>query len=431
VNATRYECDVAVIGAGPAGIAAGAIAAEAGARTIVVDEGVGPGGQIWRPSAKVAQPSRAAAWIERLKSSPATVLCSTGVIGVERMNGAFSLRAESIEGAAEIVADRIVLATGARELFLPFPGWTLPSVMGIGGAQALLKSGTNFQGRRVVMSGSGPLMLPVAASLAKAGAKLLLVAEQAPLSTVTRYAAGLWNKPSMLLQAATLRWGFRGTRYRTGAWVTEARGDDVLREVTVTDGMSSWIIACDVLCTGFGLVPNTELARLLGCDVRGRFVVVDDAGATSVAGVYAAGETTGIGGVHAAIVEGELAGAAVAGEPTTQACVAHRRRLAHDAASLERTFAPRPELMALAASETIVCRCEDVRFAEIEPGWTARQAKLYTRAGMGPCQGRVCGAALECVMGWAADSVRPPIQPARLSTFISDFSTTAHLPPTE
>jgi NADPH-dependent 2,4-dienoyl-CoA reductase/sulfur reductase-like enzyme len=299
--------------------------------------------------------------------------------------------------------------------------------MGIGGAQALLKAGTDFRGRRVVMSGSGPLMLPVAASLAKAGAKLVLVAEQAPRSVVMRYAAGLWNKPSMLLQAATLRSRFIGTPYQMGTWVTEARGDRTLREVTVTDGASSRTIACDVLCTGFGLVPNTELARLIGCDLRGRFVVADDTGLTSVPDVYAAGETTAIGGVYSAIVEGQLAGAAAAGQPATSGLVARRRKLAAVATVLAQTFAPRREICSLATPDTIVCRCEDVPVSRINRQWTARQAKLYTRAGMGPCQGRVCGAALECVMGWAPDSVRPPIQPARLSTLIADFSETPTL----
>jgi D-hydroxyproline dehydrogenase subunit alpha len=431
MSVMRHVCDVAIVGAGPAGIAAGATASAAGARTIVIDEGVRPGGQIWRPSATVAQPSRAAKWVDRLIASRATILSSTSVVDIERLDTGFSIRAEMAGNAIEIVASRIVLATGARELFLPFPGWTLPNVIGIGGAQALLKAGMDFRDRRVVISGSGPLMLPVAASLAKSGAAILLVAEQAPRAMVARYATGLWKKPAMLLQAAFLRWHFLGAPYRMGTWVTEARGDAALREVTVTNGETSRTIPCDVLCTGFGLVPNTELARIIGCHMDGRFVAVDSSGLTSVPGVYAAGETTCIGGVDSALVEGELAGAAVSGSRGRSELIAARRRLVGAASVLERVFAPRRELSMLADTDTIVCRCEDVRLGEMDRSWTARQAKLYTRAGMGPCQGRVCGAALECVMGWSPDSVRPPTQPARLSTLTSTITAISNLSSTE
>jgi hypothetical protein len=151
-------------------------------------------------------------------------------------------------------------------------------------------------------------------------------------------------------------------------------------------------------------------------------VSVDATQATSVPQVYCAGEPTGIGGVDLALIEGEIAGLAAAGQSVPQRLVATAARLRDYAAALQHAFALRPELRSLAQPDTIVCRCEDVRVGELDPRWSARQAKLYTRAGMGPCQGRVCGPALECLMGWTADSIRPPIQPARLASFLTDKS---------
>ncbi|HTE46319.1 MAG TPA: FAD-dependent oxidoreductase [Gemmatimonadaceae bacterium] len=421
----RLECDVAVIGAGPAGIAASVRAAENGARVIVVDEGVGPGGQIWRPSSRRMSSGRAANWRARLGKTGATVLSSTAVVDAMRDDGErWILTAESASDAIQIVAKTLILATGARERFLPFPGWTLPNVFGIGGAQALLKSGMSFRGRRVVIAGSGPLLLPVAASLAKAGADVALVAEQAPLASVARYALGLWRKPSTLAQAALLRAGFFKTRYSTGTWVTAATGEDAVRGVTVTDGKTSREIDCDVLCAAFGLVPNTELARLLGCRIERDAVVVNGSQETTVGGVFCAGEPTGIGGVDLALAEGEIAGATAAGRSGDARLLARRDRLRIDAIALDQAFALRAEVSRLATPDTIVCRCEDVRLRDLDAQWSIRQAKLYTRAGMGPCQGRICGAALECLMNWSTDSVRPPTQPARLATFLVGASAT-------
>jgi NADPH-dependent 2,4-dienoyl-CoA reductase/sulfur reductase-like enzyme len=408
--------DVVVIGGGPAGIAATSVAAENGAHVTMIDEGSEPGGQIWRPSARSTQPRRARRWIARLDASGAEILRSTSVVDVERVGERFVVVAVSRGVGRELLATSVVLATGARERFLPFPGWTRPGVIGVGGAQALAKSGTSFRGRRVVIAGSGPLLLPVAANLSRSGAKVLLVAEQAPPANVVRFTAGLWSRPFTLAQAAALRAGFMTTPFATGTWVVAARGDTVLREVTLTDGRSMRTLSCDVLCAAFGLVPNTEIARLLGCAVELGAVVVDETQLTSVANVYCCGEPTGIGGVDLALVEGQIAGLAAAARTVPAQLVSRRARQRRDATRLDRAFSLRREVFALADADTIVCRCEDVRLGSLDRQWGIRQAKLYTRAGMGPCQGRVCGAALECLMGWPADSVRVPTQPTPCGT---------------
>jgi hypothetical protein len=159
------------------------------------------------------------------------------------------------------------------------------------------------------------------------------------------------------------------------------------------------------------------MARLVGCSTTAGSVAVDSRQTTTVAGVFAAGEVTGIGGVDLALVEGEIAGAAAAGSSRVDPSLARRRGDLRDtAARLERAFAVRSEIRALATDDTIVCRCEDVRRAAVGSLRDSRQAKLYTRAGMGACQGRVCGPALEFLFGWPAGTVRSPLEPARLST---------------
>jgi NADPH-dependent 2,4-dienoyl-CoA reductase/sulfur reductase-like enzyme len=418
---TPVSVDVAVIGAGPAGIAAAARAAEAGRQVRLLDEAPNAGGQIWRHRSRASLDGSARRWLDRLSRSTTDVRHGVSVVDVVATggDGGWTIVTERQgDGVAEVVrASALVLATGARERFLPFPGWTLPGVYGIGGAQALLKQGATFRGKRVVIAGSGPLMLPVAASMTEAGARVELVAEQARFSAVLDFGLSLMGSPDTLVQAAMYRLAFIRTPYATGTWVTAAGGTDRVAGVTVSDGRSTRAIACDVLCTGYGLVPNVEMARLLGCSVTAGGVGVDARQATSVPGVYAAGEVTGIGGVDLAVVEGEIAGAAAAGVQHVDALLARRRGGLRDAAArLERAFAVRSEIRALATDDTIVCRCEDVRRGSVASLRDSRQAKLHARAGMGACQGRVCGPALEFLFGWPSGTVRTPLEPARLAT---------------
>jgi NADPH-dependent 2,4-dienoyl-CoA reductase/sulfur reductase-like enzyme len=394
-----HPADVLVVGAGPAGIAAAVHAAEAGRRIVVLDSAQRPGGQIWRHRERRSLPRTAVRWLERFDGSGAVFVPGSEVVD------------------PEVFAGRtVVLATGARERYLPFPGWTLPGVIGIGGAQALLKNGAvDFAGRRVIVAGSGPLMLTVAAALARASARIVLVAEQASARRMTRFAAGLWRTPSRVLDAITYRSAFVGAPYRTGTWIARASASPSGLDVTLSDGQRA---VCDVLCTGYGLVPSTELARLAGCETRDGAVVVDEHQATSVRGIFCAGEPTGIGGVDAALVEGAIAGRAAAGVAPDAALGEVHSRHQTFAGRLDSAFAIRPEVRALADAETVVCRCEGVPYGALDPAWSPRQAKLYTRIGMGPCQGRVCGPIMECLRGWPPDTPRPPIFPTPVRAFL-------------
>jgi NADPH-dependent 2,4-dienoyl-CoA reductase/sulfur reductase-like enzyme len=164
-------------------------------------------------------------------------------------------------------------------------------------------------------------------------------------------------------------------------------------------------------------MPNVELAELLSCVIENGSVRVDQYQQTSVANVYGAGEATGIGGLELSLVEGEIAGLAAAGKHTeARRLFPLREQQRKFAERLNRTFALREELKHLAASETIVCRCEDVTFQKLREHTSWRTAKLQTRCGMGPCQGRVCGGAVEFLFGWRAESVRPPIFPVKIDS---------------
>ncbi len=400
------EYDVVVAGGGPAGIAAAARAAESGARVVMVDQGMRPGGQVWRHRERGTLPRLARSWLDRLDRSGAKRMALATVTDATS-DGAVSIAHEG--RSTTVRASAIVIATGARELFIPYPGWTLPGVMGIGGAQALVKGGMHVRGKRVIIAGSGPLILPVAAVMAHAGARLIAVLEQAPASAVAGFARTLWRHPSKLADAGRYRSAFASTSYRTGCWVARADGNERVQRVTLTNGRRTWSEECDILCCSYGLVPNVDLALLLGCAVDEGQVVVDPSQRTSVPGIFAAGEPTGIGGELAALTEGEIAGLCAAGRSVDSSLTSARLGWRAFAERLSLAFAPRPELRDLATPDTIICRCEDVPLSRLDPSWTVRQAKLYTRVGMGPCQGGVCGPACGFLFSWPHGRVRPPL----------------------
>ncbi|MGH7523159.1 MAG: FAD-dependent oxidoreductase [Gemmatimonadales bacterium] len=401
--------DVLVVGAGPAGMSSAVAAAERGKRVLVLDQGMRSGGQIWRHRDTASLPRIARHWLDRLQAAGVTI--------------AHGARVVDAISASELVVDfhgrverqrtgALVIATGARERLLPFPGWTLPGVVGVGGMQALIKSGLALDGARVVVAGSGPLLFPVASAVAAAGADLRLVAEQAPRRALLAFGAALVAKPAAIVQAASYRWRFHRAPFRTDCWITRAEGNGRLRRVHVVQRGSPRVIDCDWLATSAGLVPHVELAALLGCALTADAVHVDAAQATTVPGIWAAGECTGVKGDAAALVEGEIAGASAAGDdPGARRTSVQRKRAAGLAFGrrLGERFAPRRELLELATPETIICRCEDVRRGDVDPAWSQRQAKLWTRVGMGECQGAVCGPVCAALFGWELNATRPPV----------------------
>lgn len=418
----HIDCDVLVVGAGPAGIAAAVSAAAHGCRVVVVDDNAAPGGQIWRGQHDDTADKLARKWIEKLSTRSVEQHYGVRVLG-SLASGV--LLAESSAGIRELHFRKLVLTTGARERFLPFPGWTLPNVLGAGGLQALAKSGLPLKGRRIVVAGSGPLLLAVAAAFQKYGAVIVTICEQAPWKQLLRFGLALTSSPTKTLQALQYKNVLRNVSYRIGWWPVEAHGSMCLESVVVSNGKTQKTFDCDYLACGFHLVPNAELAALLGCDTTKTGVTVDAFQQTSCQDIFCAGEPTGIGGVELAIIEGEVAGLAAANEPArAQSLFSRRERMRKFSNLLNASFTLREELKLLACRETIVCRCEDISYGQLASQTSWRQAKLHTRCGMGPCQGRVCGAATEFLFGWPMDSVRLPVSPTRYQTLMQ--STTQH-----
>jgi NADPH-dependent 2,4-dienoyl-CoA reductase/sulfur reductase-like enzyme len=353
-------------------------------------------------------------WLDRLRRARIAVMCGRRVVDQPE---AGVLLAEERADVSELRYNKLVIATGARERFLPFPGWTLPNVLGAGGLQAMVKSGLKLGNKRVVVAGSGPLLLAVAAHLREHGAEILMICEQASWRMLAAFGASLARFPAKIRQSLQLGKKLAGIRFSANTWPVAADGNGQLESVTISHGGKLERVACDYLACGFHLVPNVELAWLLGCAINDGFVQTDEFQRTTVPGIFCAGEPTGIGGVELALVEGQIAGMAAAGrERDARELFGGRKKGQRLARLLERTFRLRSELKNLPTAETLICRCEDVSYSRLHAHASWRSAKLHSRCGMGPCQGRICGPAAEFLFGWKVDSVRPPVLPARVET---------------
>lgn len=411
---SRQRFDILVIGAGPAGIAAAVRAAECGVHVGLVDDNPTFGGQIWRGEFQNAHDRDALRWHDLLLGAEITKLSGMRVFQQPEPG---VVLAEGRDGVCEFRYQNLIVATGARERFLPFPGWTLPNVMGAGGLQAMVKSGLPIRGKRVVVAGTGPLLVAVASYLRRQGAEIAVICEQASWSRLAQFGVGLLGYPGKIAQGLLLNQELSGIPFATNSWPLAAHGVQRLESVTISRSGKVEVIPCDYLACGFHLVPNIELQSLLGCKISGGYVQVDDFQQTSVPGVFCAGEPTGIGGVELALVEGEIGGLAAVGETMrARKLFGARRKGRRFARMLDRAFRLRPELKDLPSADTIVCRCEDVAFSRLRQHTSWRAAKLHSRCGMGPCQGRVCGPVTEFLLQWKTDSVRPPVFPARVES---------------
>lgn len=417
------RCDILIIGAGPAGLAAALAAAPSGAAITIVDDNPQPGGQIWRDGPQVVLPALAQQHRAALaRHTNIRLLPGTRVVGLgdpQSGDKAPALLLEDADRGWTQHSHRIILCTGARELLLPFPGWTLPGVTGAGALQALIKAGLDVRGQRIVIAGTGPLLLAAAATATQAGATVVRVAEQAPWSALAGFAAQLPRWPAKAVQALTLL----HSQLRASSHVLEVQGTTQVQTVRLRKGQhAEETMACDRVACGFGLVPNTHLGQMLGCTLGGPLsggqgLAVDDHMHTSVPGVFAAGEATGFGGSERALVQGAIAGHVAAGQVSKAEAL--RPQLAHwegFAQALQASFPLNEALKTLAQPDTLVCRCEDLPYTALadRDGWI--DAKLHTRCGMGACQGRICGAATQHLFGWVPAPPRHLLAPARIGT---------------
>jgi thioredoxin reductase len=422
--APATPCDILVVGAGPAGQHAVLAARAAGARVTLVDERGSLGGQYFKPLAKahrhVAPPDAQAraglALAARLRDSGAEILSGAAVWGAFAPDE-FAL-CPAGGGTRFLAPRRVILATGAHERALPFPGWTLPGVMTTGAGQTLARAWRVAPGRRVLIAGNGPLNLQLAVELLDAGIAVVALAESAP---PPRDAAALLalarTAPDLL--ARGLRDRLRLLRARVPVLhrrvVLRAEGEDALARVTLArldaDGSpipgSEQAFDADALCCGYGFQPQNELARALGCaqdwDAARRMLVTrrDACGRTSLPGVFVVGDGAGLGGARVAAAEGHIAGAAAAadlgGAPDAAALARAERdvvRARRFQDALWRLYrAPDPGWR-LASPDTVICRCEGVTRSSLEAAVAAAAdpgaAKRATRCGMGRCQGRYC-----------------------------------------
>lgn len=382
--------DVIVVGAGPAGLEAAVTASER-CRVLLLDSAPLPGGQYWRHRPGYSLPDKD---FQRLQRGLSKVDYRPNM-SVWFVEPGFTVHAH---GGAAFSADRLVIATGAYDRALPFPGWDLPGVVTAGGAQALLKGQGVAIGQRVVVAGAGPFLLPVATGLARAGVRVVSILEAGnPL--------GYLRRPDLGKVFEALGYGLRLVRHRipyvTRNVVTAAHGEGRLAGVTVAGPGGERVLECDALAVGYGFTPQIELAVALGCETTldgdGSLVVAEQAQAATAAGVFVAGEVTGVGGAALALVEGRLAGLAASGATQPEGLLRRRDRLRLFAALMNAIHRVPAEWPNNCSDETVLCRCESVpagslRQAVAELGVVdTRGAKLMTRVGMGWCQGRVCG----------------------------------------
>lgn len=436
--------DLAVVGAGSAGLAGAVTAGELGLSVALLDASAHTGGQFYRhpaPAMGAVRPealhhdwSAYADLRRRLAQSDVSHLPGHHVWSVTKDDEATGMWAvHAVTGAdggderpVRVRARAVLLATGAYERHLPFPGWTLPGVVAAGGAQAMLKSGLVLPGRRIVVAGSGPLLLAVASSLAAAGARVPAVVEASGYLRYARHPRALVTNPHKAVEAlvhgTALLW--HRVRLRLRSAVTEVHGADRVEAVTVARLDRDWRplpgtgrrIDCDALAIGHGLVPQIELATALGCATRSlpdgtSALALGSLQETTVRGLWAAGEAGGVGGAQLARAEGELAGVAAAarvlGRPAHGGRVRELRRrrdrMRSFADVMAAAHAPGPGWSRWLTGDTDVCRCEEVTAGRIRAAVEdlgardARTVKLFTRAGMGWCQGRMCGPAVACL----------------------------------
>ncbi|MGD8632138.1 MAG: FAD/NAD(P)-binding oxidoreductase [Anaerolineales bacterium] len=438
--------DLAVIGAGPAGIAAAVAGARHGLSVTLLDESPSIGGQVLNvPETELTVRGqsirRGLELLDELQDLPVEILGQTAVWGIKGTHIAFA----GVQGADQLEARSVVIATGAREYVPPFPGWTLPGVMTLGGAQHLVKRDSTLPGRSILIAGAGPLMWALAAATLEKGGRVHAILDSsrpsAWLSALPHVAAikeriGLALHYLGTIRAHHVPYHFLGDALR-------AYGANELERVVI--GGNSYEV--DALCVGFGFRPNIELLQLAGCALKfdqslGGWIPVTDEGLrTDQPGLLAAGECAGVGGAEKALLEGELAAFSVLAmlghelNPSDLKREAwlrkHRGRELRFARVLNSVSEAPAAYWHELTDDTILCRCEGVRAGQVRKTIrreheTLDALKNELRVGQGACQGRTCGPILQHVLMQDLERaghvpppfhVRPPVKPLALGSF--------------
>jgi thioredoxin reductase len=452
--------DLIVIGAGPAGAHAAMAAAGCGLDVLLLDEQPAAGGQIWRrpSSSRVdnqpvrTQPDLAHGDALRIALAASSVTCAFGH-RVWSVSDRYRVDTLGPDGAAAFGARQLVVAAGAHERIIPFGGWTLPGVMGLAAATILLKAEARLPGQKVVVAGRGPLLAAVAAGVIAKGGEVVAIVDRTPQREWLASVPALASQPGQLKQGAAwmLAIALRRVPILFGHRIQEALGTDSVSRVVAEPigGGARRLLDCDALVVGDGLVPGGDIARLLRIAMRhdrrrgGWVPVVSDLFESDRAGLYCVGDGAGVRGAAMATISGEIAGLAVVAR-LGRAFDAQRmsglkqrwRKGQRFSDAVAEVMAPRPADVADLRHDTVICRCEDVRLGEIDGALAAgavdiNQLKHFTRCGMGPCQGRMCGAIIEELLAARLEKTReavgqwtgrPPLRPVSLGDLVGEFS---------
>ena len=460
----RREFDAVIVGMGPAGMAAATELAKLGVNTAIVDDNHAPGGQIYRqPSPKftIADPGfkgvghkRGHRLITDFRSCQErlTIFSDAYVWGDFKEEGL----AVTCNGSVCLIGyEKLLLAEGAMERSIPFPGWTLPGIMMLGGLQRLIVHEQLLPGKTYLLAGNSPLLLPVAASILKAGGKVVSLCYPAPMRHYSKLFRPLMRKPSLTLEILNYYFQTLKDSVRTLSpyAVVHASGENRVESVTVAKVDDNWRpvagteknFQVDIVGVSYGFLPCARLARLFGCEhiydpeLMHWKPRIDPFMQTSATGIYVAGDSVGIGGADLAEVEGRIAAVHIAAElgfisggelgQREKALFKKRKRIERYVRTLNSVFAPKAGLYKAIDEETTVCRCEQVTAGEvlkgIRNGYRNINEIKRTRFGMGLCQGRVCESIVSQLMicqGIPANEIgfmnlRPPLSPMPLSEF--------------
>jgi NADPH-dependent 2,4-dienoyl-CoA reductase/sulfur reductase-like enzyme len=410
---------IAIIGAGPAGLAAARAIAMAGIEVTVIDAAQKPGGQYWRHRSSVEgyKSNRAEKYFSLVHdNSLVTYINGAQVWSATRSEDVIHINYLQSGVEKTLTCTELILTTGAYDRSLPFTGWDKPGSMTPGAAQALLKGHGVVAGKRIVISGTGPFLLPVAVGLAAGGAKVEGVYEahsplrwlRSPLALLLNPEKGLellYYAKKLVKYSIPIRFGKAVTEF-TGhsVRISHVNSDMTIKKSDVKE------IQCNVIAAGWGFAPDVSLGGILGCsqkvDTDGTVIFsVDNNQRSSIENIWIAGEATGIGGSDLAIAEGEIAGLSVIGKRIPAPLHFSRFRKKLFARALQVSYPVNPGWKKWVTGETLVCRCEEVSCAQILDSVEelkaedARTSKLFTRAGMGLCQGRICSRNVAEIIG--------------------------------
>ena len=430
------KVDLVVLGAGPAGVAAANVASKEGAEVVIIDENSSAGGQIYRAPPNEFQPQNSFKSDEFREGEKQRNILKNSNVKALFKHRVWSVSSDLVvstvgpNGLSSWHARSLIIANGALERIIPFPGWTIPGVIGLAASTILLKSQYVLPGQSTVVAGCGPLLIAVANGIIKSGGKVSAIIDLNSKSDWIKAFPRLLSRPDQLFKG--MSWFANimkaGIKLYGGHAVTNTKQvDNVLRisiapinsAGSILDSKNQKIVEGDCLAIGHGLFPSTEITRLLKAKhiydpLKGGWVpLIDDDFRSSIPGVYIAGDATGISGAFSAVQKGRIAGMAAVRDLNVMSSQKYKAKIKSELIILKknenfgkaavRLMKFRPELIQTITSETIVCRCEDVFRSEIDEAIESgardlNQLKAWTRCGMGPCQGRTCSEAIEAIL---------------------------------